>query len=123
MAKIVSLKDGYKVGDKVHKDAELRLPRGGDIIDAGLASERAVLTADGYVLLQSPTLIAQHVLARQIARIGDYTGPFTIDDLRLLSQDDLQLLQQGAEALDQALHQSLENRGRAAAPGEGAGAG
>lgn len=119
--KSVTLIDGFKVGEKVHRDAELRLPKAGDIIEAGLESERVVPTPEGYVLLMSPTMIAQHTLRRQIARIGEHPGPLTLAELKLLSATDLQLLQQAAEQLDGALNQALDQRGRSAAPDAGAG--
>lgn len=119
--KIVPLENGFKVGDKVHAEAELRLPTAGDIIDAGVDAERAVFTPQGWVLLSSPTLIAQHVLCKQIVRIGEHQGPLTLAELKLLSARDLQLLQEAADALDQALATALTARGRAAAPGDSPG--
>ncbi len=116
--------DGFKVGEAIHKEAELRLPTAGDVIEAGLESERAVLTPAGYVLLMSPTLVAQHVLCRQVVRIGTHQGPLTLAELKKLSERDLQLLQQLAAQLDSATDDAigaLFDRGRPAAPGQGAG--
>lgn len=117
----ITLKDGFRVGDQVHTVVTLKLPSAGDIIDAGVEAERAVLTEQGYVLLMSPTLTAQHVLRRQIVCIGTHPGPLTLSELKKLSADDLQLLQLKAEGLDGALLKALESRGRSEAPGEGAG--
>lgn len=118
------LLDGLKVGEATHKKALLRLPTAGDVIEAGQEAERAVHTAQGYVLLMSPTLMAQHVLRRQIVSIGAHMGPLTMAELKALSQADLQLLQQTAESIDGAVTTALEElarRGRAAAPGGRAG--
>lgn len=119
--KTVALLDGLTVGETKHTEAELRLPLAGDIIDAGVESERAVLTEHGWVLLMSPTLIAQHTLRRQIVRIGEHKGPLSIGEMRKLSQHDLGLLQAAAEVLDAALARALDSRGRSEAPGGGAG--
>lgn len=120
--KIVTLIDGLKVGDKVHLEAELKLPDAQDIIDAGVQSERAVMTQQGWLLLTSPTLIAQHTLCRQIVRIGDHKGPLSMAELGKLSAVDLQLLQARADQLDRAIAEALEARGRAGGSGGGAGA-
>ena len=120
----LELLDGLKVNEIIHKRVLLRLATAGDVIDAGQEAERAVQTPQGYVLLMSPTLMAQHVLRRQIVSIGDYQGPLTLAELKTLSQADLQLLQEAAEKIDGAVTTALEElarRGRAAAPGGRAG--
>jgi phage FluMu protein gp41 len=116
-----TLFDGLQIGTTKHMEVELRVPNAGDIIDGGMESERLVPTPDGgFVLVQSPYMVGLNVLRRQIVRIGSHRGPISLSELRMLSRDDLGLIQQRAEQLDQALAQGISDRGRAAAPGDGA---
>lgn len=116
----VTLQDGFKIGvkgaEKVHKDAELREPDMGQVIDAMAASERVVPTPDGYQLVMSNALMGLHLLCRQIVRIGEHQGPFTMDELKRLSPRDVNTLQAEAMRLESAGAAALEvshQRGRA----------
>lgn len=118
--KLVTLVDGYKVGEITHTEAELRLPTAGDIIDASIESERVVPTPEGYQLLVSASMVGLNVLRRQVARIGTHQGPLALGELRRLSQTDLAALQIAAQELDAGLSRGIESRGRAVPPGGGA---
>lgn len=113
----ITLAQGFKQGEVVHKDAELRAPTAGDLIDAGAESEVMKLTQQGFQLVQSPTLVSAHVLRRQIVCIGGYKGPLTLQELGSLSGEDYSALQAAASKLDQAAAEALQARGRADAPG------
>jgi len=108
----VTLKDGLKIGEETHLEAEIREPSGGDILDANEDGEKLVATPAGYQLVPSPTMVGAHVLRRQIVRIGTYPGPLTLAELRKLSANDLATLQHRAEALESAALEALKDRGR-----------
>lgn len=116
------LKDGLKVGEETHRDFVLRKPTAGDLFDATEAAEKLVPTPDGPALVVSNARLGVEVLRRQIVSIGPVQGPISLTELRLLSQDDLAILQDAANAFDVAVAKDLEARGRPAAPGRGAGA-
>lgn len=108
----IPLKDGVTIGDKKHMAVVMRELTPGDIIDAGMVSERAVQTADGYIFAVSPTLMGMECLARQIESIGDYDGVVELSDLRRFSREDFEIIQMEAENLDQTVLEAVMQRGR-----------
>lgn len=109
----VTLKDGLTVGEHVYKDAEIREAGAGDMIDATEESERAVfIEGEGYKLLVSSTMLGLNTLCRQIVKIGEHPGPFTMAELKKLSARDLNLLQEKAIMLENASLEGSEQRGR-----------
>jgi len=109
---IVTLRNGLKVGEAIHKEAEIREATGGDFIDATEESERLCQTPEGnYILVASPTLVGINTLRRQIVRIGDYAGPLTTAEMKKLSGRDISLLQTAAEKLDDAAN-AVAERGK-----------
>lgn len=113
----IPLEHGFKLGDKTHKTVVLRELTAGDIIDAGLASEQAVKTEDGYVISVSPTRMGLETLARQIQSIGDFDGIVEVSDLRKFHREDFELLQFKAEQLDQTVLEAVMERGKFDASG------
>jgi phage FluMu protein gp41 len=97
-----TLDKGITVGDKTHRVATLREHTAGDVIESMSDSEKVVATPDGYQLVQSPSLISVHTLRRQIVSIGDIKGPLEIEQLKLLSSTDMDLLNDYANRLDVA---------------------
>ncbi len=93
---------GLMLGDKPQLNYKLRNPTAGDIIDAHEASEKAVLTKDGYQMISSPALMGAELLCRQMLYIGDIKGPLELFQLKMLSAKDLNKLNISAEQLDQA---------------------
>ena len=114
MIEKVTLNKGLKVGEVVHKEAELREATAGDFIDAAEESEKLVLTPEGnYVLIASPTLVGLNTLRRQIVKIGEYDGPLTMREVKMLSSGDINRLQNAAGKLDAAAAaEELAQRGR-----------
>lgn len=111
--RLVTLHHGWTIGATTHKEVELRPLNAGDIIDAGVEAERCIETANGPVLVQSPTLMGAAILRRQIARIGDLKEiAVTPAMLRGVDPEDFELLQQEAQKLDAAAIGSTEKRGR-----------
>jgi len=112
----IPLRDGLRVGEETHREAELREGTVADLIDATSEAERLVQTPEGeYQLVPSATLLGLHVLRRQIVRIGGHAGPLTVGELRKLSAADLNALQAAALRLEAA---SLGGA-RAGEPGSG----
>jgi len=109
----VTLIDGLKIGEEIHREAELREATAGDMIDATEESEIPVLTPDGYELLVSNTRVGINTLRRQIVRIGSHDGPLTLGEIKKFSGRDLNLLNQSAEALQTASLQGVSERGKA----------
>ena len=109
----VMLKKGLTVGDAVHTEAEIREATVGDFIEATEDSERLCLTPEGsYILVASPTLVGLNTLRRQIVRIGDYAGPLTLKELKMLSSVDVGRLQETAQKLENAAMAEVTDRGR-----------
>lgn len=77
-----TLRKGLKVGDAVHKEFELRQCTAGDYFAA---------EASGADSNQSITFQAA-LLAQQLVRIGEFTGPFTVSMLGRLHPADLKRL-------------------------------
>jgi phage FluMu protein gp41 len=107
----VTLKDGLKIGEETHLEAELREANAGDMLDATEESERAVLTPEGYKLLISPTQVGAQTLCRQIVKIGSHPGPLTMAELKKLSGRDLNTLQNKAMQLESADSEGLDKLG------------
>jgi len=115
----ISLENGLKIGETTHKLAVLRGMSVGDMLDAETASERAVLVPSGnYVLISSPALLTLESLRRQISKIGDYPGPLTMEEMRMLSTADMNLLINASEGLDEATTEAVTERGRTPASPE-----
>jgi phage FluMu protein gp41 len=109
----VTLKKGLKVGEDVHKEAEIREATAGDMIEATEESERAVFVeGEGYKLLVSNTMLGVHTLCRQVVRIGEHPGPLTLAEIKKLSAQDLNLLQERAMMLENGSLEAIEERGR-----------
>lgn len=109
----VTLKDGLKIGETVHKVAVLRDGNIGDMLEAEIASERAVLLPNGdYQLISSPSVLAVESLRRQIVKIGDHPGPLTFEQMILLSKVDYAKLSKAADGLEMATVAAVAERGR-----------
>jgi phage FluMu protein gp41 len=125
----VTLKHGLKVGEDTLAEVTLREVTAGDIIEAQDESEKLVYAADGGklvpTLVASPTMVGVHVLRRQVARIGDMDGPLSLEQLKRLHPDDLNLLQAKADEMDgateaEAASREVAQRGRGDGDGGGA---
>ena len=84
----------------------------GDVIDAQTASEIPVTTAEGPMLVSSPSKMGVEMLRRSIATVGSINGPLSVALLRQLSQADFHRLSLALELRDLAQAASLSaNRG------------
>lgn len=101
------LKHGLTVGEDLLKEVTLREVNAGDIIKATEESEKLVFAQIAKdktepMLVTSPALMGINILRRQIASIGNLSGPVDLSLLEKLSGDDLDLLQTKAEELETA---------------------
>lgn len=120
-AQKITLKDGFKVGEKTYLEVSLRSLTAGDVMDANLDAERlemvpqlnaaGAITGYGPEYVKSPTLVAMHSLRRQVSIVGLLEAPLEIEMLRKLSPDDINLLSRIANAMDAADLEAI-NRGR-----------
>lgn len=128
----VPLVHGLVIGKDTLKDAVLREPTAGDIIEAQEEAEKLVyaVEADGGrivpTLVASPTMVGVHVLRRQIVKIGNLSGPIELAMLKQLHPEDFALLQAKADELDAAMSAEIASRevaqrGRDDGGGSGAG--
>ncbi len=108
----VTLIDGLKIGETVHREAEIREAGVADLLDATSESEKLVRTPEGYHLIASSLMVGVNTLRRQIVKIGEYKGPLTLNEIKALSPVDLDLLQSKADELEKASMARIENRGR-----------
>ena len=106
------LEHGFKVGESTHSEVGLRKLATGDYIDAQLAAEKVVVQNGKALAYTSDVLMGLELLGRQVEYIGAIQGPFTVKDFRKLHEDDFQLIQKKAEALDNQLAEALAQRGR-----------
>lgn len=112
----VTLKHGWKIGDETHDSVVIRRPTTGDMLDAGSAAERVVATPAGFALVQSPARAGIELLIRQIESIGTIENVSATEQmLRALDPDDLDALQDAADALASADLESSAARGRGSA--------
>lgn len=92
----LTLVDGLVTGsgddEQRHTDVTLRPLTGKDIIDAELAAERVVQTANGSELVRSPAMVEFELLRRQVARLGNLNGPLSLLQLKSLSARDIERL-------------------------------
>ena len=86
-----SLKHGMQIGGQRHKDFEMREATAGDFF-----------SAEGDATGARPISYRAALIARQLVRVGDFTGPFTFGMLGTLSGVDLQILLAAQQELDQA---------------------
>jgi phage FluMu protein gp41 len=109
---MVELKKGLKIGEDVHKLAEIREATAGDLIEATEESERLCATPEGgYILAASPTMVGLNSLRRQIVKIGDHPGPLTIGELKKLSSGDINILQEASARLERAGLEAIAQKG------------
>lgn len=118
----VTLEKGLMVGEKQHIKATLRPLSAGDIIAAMEESERVIMAPNGEgkfepTLLLSNALMGVNTLRRQVASLGEIQGPLEVEQFKLLSDIDLDLLQKGVTAMDMATAKAIVERGRDVATG------
>jgi len=117
MAEIkVPLIKGFKLGESVLKSAYLRDFSTADLIECAEQAEKLELTEDGPVYVGSDVLMANLMLARQIVRVDDHKGPFTLVELKKFDPVDYALLQEKAEQMESAMFKpasrAVTQRGR-----------
>lgn len=106
------LTHGFKTETATHTEVGLRKLTTGDYIDAQLAAEKVVVQNNKAIAYTSDVLFGLEMLCRQVEYIGAIQGPFTIKDFRKLHEDDFQMIQEQAGALDNQLAEALAERGR-----------
>lgn len=85
-----TFKKGWKIGETVHMDFELRASTTADIFAAeAMADASKPLTFDGALICV------------QLVRVGTYTGPVTLDMLGSLKPADFSTLRQKLVEVDQ----------------------
>ena len=128
----LTLVHGLEIGKDILKDAVLREPSAGDIIEAQEEAEKLVYAVEpdsGRLvpsLVASPTMVGVHVLRRQIVKIGNLSGPIELDMLKCLHPEDFARLQAKADELDAATTAEIASREvaqRGRDDGNGGGAG
>ncbi|NOI14839.1 phage tail assembly protein [Vibrio hepatarius] len=106
------LVDGYKFGEDVHHNVGLRELTTEDLIDAQIAAEKVIIHEGKALSYTSDVLYGLEMLCRQIEFIGAVKGPFTMKELRKLSNPDFTLVQEKAQELDDMILEELKERGR-----------
>ncbi|RJX32338.1 MAG: hypothetical protein C4516_04365 [Oxalobacter sp.] len=84
------LKHGMKIGEVVHKEFEMREMTVEDMLDAEAATSTS-----------NPLNYATELITRQLVRVGDFTGPFTMGMMKKnLKPTDWRLLREAQMELD-----------------------
>jgi phage FluMu protein gp41 len=84
-----SLKHGLKIGDDVHREFEMQESITGDFF-----------AAENEVSPEKTLTFSAALIARQLVRVGSYTGPFTHGMLGTLRTADFNTLRQAQTELD-----------------------
>lgn len=84
-----TLKAGMEIKGVAHRDFEMRDSTVEDLLDAELEVDVA-----------KPMNFNTEVMARQLVRVGDYTGPFTTAMIKRLNKHDWRLLRAAQGELD-----------------------
>lgn len=106
------LEKGITVGSRTHRLAILKEHDAGMVIDATADSERVVVVDGQPHLVSSPNSVGLQVLRRQVVSLGDIKGPLEMEQLRLLSAEDLNRLQDHAERLEFATQLAMQTEGK-----------
>jgi len=114
---------GLVIGEEntAMKDCVLREVTTKDLIESQEAAEKLANTEDGPQWVASPTVMNNETLRRQIVRIGNYQGPFSIDDLKRLHKVDYDLINARADELETAslaASKAVAQRGRTEQDGD-----
>lgn len=83
------LKHGMMIGGVLEKDFQMREPETGDLFDA---------EADAGVHL--PLSFNAQLMLRQLMRVGEFSGPFTLNMIRSLKPADFRILRAAQMELD-----------------------
>lgn len=81
---IGEFKKGMKIGSSTYKEFELREMTTADLLDAELISPS-----------NKPLNFNAAMASLQLVRVGDYTGPFTLNMIRALHHKDYDVLVEG----------------------------
>jgi len=101
----VTLQKGVIFGGKRHLDAEIRQYTGDELSEAFEESQIDFGSpTEGSRLVTSPSRLCFNLLRRQLIRIGDHQGPFSMDDIKRLSARDLRQLMVANYQLGKTLH-------------------
>ena len=94
------LVDGFEYKGKKHKDFEMaEVTSAGDLFDAEIESNG----------VENQLAFNGALMARQLIRIGDCEGPFTIEQIRVLSPADFQALRTAQGKLNVAQRSDKNN--------------
>jgi len=125
----VSLTHGLKIGESVFKNAVVREATAGDYLECQEQSEKIVLVPGAGpnsppepMFISSPSLMSSLMLCRQVKSINEHSGPLTLDELKSLHPEDLNLLMDATETLLSPTISSLSSevsvRGRSDSSGK-----
>lgn len=118
------LKHGLPFGSgsetEMQTEVTLRDLTTGDILDAQVESEKLMLNNGEPVLVSSPALFGYALLRRQIAKVGKINGPLSLNQLRQLTAEDMEVLNAYVDASDSANAKRVEQRGRMETAGSNA---
>lgn len=106
------LVDGMMLGEEKQTLVTLRPATAGDVIEATEESEKLFNTPEGPALVASPTLVATHMLCKQIVSVGDIPAPISLDMLKKLTPNDMELLHKKIAEIEIASMEVTLSRGR-----------
>lgn len=118
----IKLTHGLAYGEEIQFDVVLRELTTNDILQAQLAAEKLVFDKQGNPhLVNSPTLFSYEVLRRQIAKVGVINGPLSMEQMKKLHPEDIEIINAYLTAIDTAKAQQVIERGRLDATGSNIG--
>ncbi len=129
---IFTLEKGIRVGDVEHKECRLKNGNSAEaLLSAALKSQQVAMVPAGVdargetlfdpQLLCNPHLMAYEILRLRIDKLGDLDMPLEEELFGMLSEKDLEILQQEADILDGlAINKELADRGKSDSASAGA---
>lgn len=106
----ILLENGLKVGDKIHKDCELKELNAREVYEINADAEEIRIIGKDTIIIQSPSKVAMATLRKQIAKLGDLTMPLSEEEFGSLSNTDLEIIQEASKQLNKALREKVSKR-------------
>lgn len=106
----VSLENGLKVGDKIHKELELKELNAREVYEVNADSEEIRIIGKESIIIQSPSKVAFTTMRKQIAKLGDLKMPLSEEEFDNLSNTDLEIIQEASKQLNNVMREKVLSR-------------
>ncbi len=108
----ISLVDGIKVGETLHKELTIKSLTIGETLDAYVRAEKAIVTPDGWKLATNSVEVEFYRVLAAVSLTNDPGVTLTKDVLRGLSERDYNAIIDGMMTMEILNIEAAEERGR-----------